>query len=574
MVLISSLIASFSMRMKGQEPRGFGLLERTGLEGEESEALGASAANLHALETVVLLLLVMVAAFAVIAHRLKVPYPIVLVLAGLVLSFVPRMPKIPLNPNLVFAIFLPPLLYASAWNVSWRDFRRNAVVIALLAVGLVGFTVWGIAEFSDRFITALDWKAGFLLGAVVSTTDAIAATSVAKSVGLPRRIVDILEGESLLNDATGLLALEFGIRLLERGDLPTVGAGLARLVYLIVAGLGIGLLIGIFVGWIERYIDNGPVELVVSLIVPYGAYLAGEEAKASGVLAVVACGLYMSRQSAHFFTPAVRIQVIGAWDAMTFVLNGFVFALIGLQMPYVIAGIRSGYSMTTLLEDGAVFSVILIALRMIWVFPAVKLANFIAKFKHKPPVENRETFVIGWTGMRGVIALAAAVSVPAIINGKPFAARNLIVFLTFCVIFVTLVLQGLTLPSLIRALGLGGHSGMEPEERYARRVALREAIRYLEGERTRCSADDAHIYEDLIDRYEHRLNAIGTDGEEPNNKELQVARRLGTLAKGAIERERSTVIELRDQGAISDDVLRTVERELDLEESRYLGKAD
>src|ERR1700756_954238 len=195
-----------------------------------------SGESLHAVETVILLLLVMVAAFAAMARRLKVPYPIVLVLAGLGISFVPRMPRVPLDPNIVFVIFLPPLLYASAWAMSWREFRRNGVVIGLLAVGLVGFTVWGIAEFSDRFITALYWKAGFLLGAVISTTDAIAATSVARSVGLPRRIVDILEGESLLNDATGLLALEFGLRLLERGELPSLGAGIARLVYLIVAG--------------------------------------------------------------------------------------------------------------------------------------------------------------------------------------------------------------------------------------------------------------------------------------------------------------------------------------------------
>jgi monovalent cation/hydrogen antiporter len=535
--------------------------------------LEASAESLHALETLVLLLLVMVAAFAVIAHRLKVPYPIVLVLAGLALSFVPRMPRVPLNPNLVFAIFLPPLLYSAAWNVSWRDFRRNIVVIALLAVGLVGFTVWGIAEFSDRFITALDWKAGFLLGAVISTTDAIAATSVARNVGLPRRIVDILEGESLLNDATGLLALEFGIRLLERGELPTLGAGIARLIYLIVAGLGIGLLLGVFVGWMERFIDNGPVEMVVSLIVPYAAYLAGEEAKASGVLAVVACGLYMSRQSARFFSPEVRLQITGAWDAMTFVLNGMVFAMIGLQMPYVLAGIREGYSMATLVEYGAVFSLILIALRMVWVAPATWLANLVAWWRQRDEkISQRETFVIGWTGMRGVIALAAAVSVPVTINGQPFASRNLIIFLAFSVILVTLVLQGLTLPSVIRALGLAGHTGMEPEEQYARRVALREAIRYLEEEKIRCDAGESHLYDDLIDHYGHRLHVLGEEGTEPSKKALDTARHLGRLAKGAVERERATVIGLRDEGTISDDVLRTVERELDLEESRYLVK--
>src|ERR1700760_4704858 len=204
-----------------------------------------SGESLHAVETVILLLLVIVAGFRAMARRLKIPYPIVLVLAGLAISFVPRIPRVPLDPNIVFVIFLPPLLYASAWAMSWREFRRNAVVIGLLAVGLVGFTVWGVAEFSDRFITALDWKAGFLLGAVVATTDAIAATSIAKSIGLPRKIVDILEGESLLNDATGLLALEIGIAIMRGGAVPSIGNDLLRLAYLIVGGLAIGLVIGV-----------------------------------------------------------------------------------------------------------------------------------------------------------------------------------------------------------------------------------------------------------------------------------------------------------------------------------------
>ena len=529
-----------------------------------------SAASLHSIERVVLLLLVMVAAFAVIAHRLKVPYPIVLVLAGLVLSFAPHMPRILLNPNVVFVIFLPPLLYASAWTVSWRDFRRNLLIISLLAIGLVGFTVWGVAEFSDHFITALDWKAGFLLGAVLSTTDAIAATSVAKQLGLPRRIVDILEGESLLNDATGLLALEVGLRLLERGDLPTVEEGTVRLIYLIVGGLGIGLLIGVVVASFERLIDNGPVELVLSLIIPYAAYLAAEEAKASGVLAVVACGLYLSRQSARIFSPAVRIQIWSVWEAMTFALNGVVFLLIGLQMPYVLAGIHGGYGIRTLVFYGAVFSMMLIALRMVWVAPAVKLANLVDRLKgRKEQIGRRETFVIGWTGMRGVIALAAAVSIPEVINGKPFEVRNLIVFLTFSVILVTLVLQGLTLPSVIRALKLSGQTGMEPEERYARQTALKQALDYLENSKHEKGEAYAHAYDDLIDRYEHRVAAVSGEDAEQTASKAEVYQELVHAARGALDAERRTIIRLRDEGMISDDVQRKMERELDLEQSKY-----
>ncbi|MDQ2834819.1 MAG: Na+/H+ antiporter [Acidobacteriota bacterium] len=530
--------------------------------------------NLHAVETVILLLLVLVAGFAAMANRLKVPYPIVLVVAGLVISFIPHMPRVPLDSNVVFVIFLPPLLYASAWSMSWREFRRNAVVIGLLAFGLVGFTVWGVAEFSDRFITALDWRAGFLLGAVVATTDAIAATSIAKAVGLPRRIVDILEGESLLNDATGLLALEIGLALLLGTEAPTVKSGAVRLLYLVAGGVVIGLIIGAIVGWLERFIDDGPVELVVSLVVPYAAYLAGEKAKASGVLAVVVCGIYLSRKSTRFFSPTVRLQVQGAWQALTFMLNGIVFVLIGLQLPYVLAGIHGRYGTGTLVLYGAVFSAVLIALRMVWVFPAMKLASYVERrwMGHKEaPLGNREVFVVGWTGMRGVLALAAAISIPEVLdNGKTFESRNLIVFLAFCVILVTLVLQGLTLPALIRGLGLAGTTGMEPEEREARRIILAAATRHLEDERKSQSEQDQHLYDDVVHRYRHRLAAVSSGAEsDPDGFDADTYSRLRSIAESALQAERRTLIGLRDNGHIGDDVLRTIEHELDLAQSRY-----
>jgi monovalent cation/hydrogen antiporter len=451
------------------------------------------------------------------------------------------------------------------------------VVIGLLAVGLVGFTVWGVAEFSDRFITALDWKAGFLLGALISTTDAIAATSIAKTLGLPRRIVDILEGESLLNDATGLLALEIGIGIILRGEMPTVGSGIARLVYLVVGGLVIGLLIGVVVGWLERFIDDGPVELVVSLVVPYAAYLAGERAHASGVLAVVACGLYMSRKSTQFFSASVRLQVNGAWEALVFMLNGLVFVLIGLQLPYVLAGIHGRYGTGTLIFYGAVFSGVLILLRMIWVFPAVKIASFVERrwmgHTDEQELEPREVFVVGWTGMRGVLALAAAISVPEVLlNGKEFESRNLIVFLAFCVILVTLVLQGLTLPALIRALGLAGTTGMEPEEREARRIVLKAALRNLEEGRKGGGAERQHLYDDMMHRYRHKLAVVGEgvagEAEAAAEEHYQ---QLRSIAEETLRAERRTLIGLRDRGRISDDVLRTMERELDLAESQYQG---
>jgi Na+/H+ antiporter len=530
-------------------------------------------AGVHAAQTVFLLLLIVVAAFAMLARRLKIAYPIVLVVAGLLISFVPHIPRVPLNPDLVFLVFLPPLLHAAAWETSLREFRANLVTITLLAIGLVAFTVWGVAEFADHFITLLDWKAGFVLGAVVATTDAIAATSIARAIGLPRRIVDILEGESLLNDATGLLALEFGLRMVVQGDSPTPGAAILRLLYLIFAGVGVGLVIGAVVAWCERFIDDGPIEIVVSLIVPYAAYVAAEGVHASGVLAVVACGLYMSRKSATFFSPETRMQVHGVWGALTFILNGVVFVLIGLQLPYVLAGIRE-LSLKTLLGYGAIFSLILITLRMLWMFPAAELAYRIRRgisgSSAKRP-KAREVFVIGWTGMRGVIALAAAISIPeTLANGAPFGARNLIVFLTFSVILVTLVLQGLTLPPLIRILGLSSASGSNAEECSARRTMLEEAIAYLEAGRTTDDESMVHVYEDLEHRYRHRLAAVGGVSEDDGHGHTPASyQRLREIAQGAVRAERRAMIRLRDEGRLSDDAMRMMERDLDLQESRY-----
>jgi monovalent cation/hydrogen antiporter len=292
---------------------------------------------------------------------------------------------------------------------------------------------------------------------------------------------------------------------------------------------------------------------------------------------VVACGIYMSRKSTQFFSPAVRLQVNGAWEALVFMLNGLVFVLIGLQLPYVLAGIHGRYGTGTLIFYGAVFSAVLILLRMIWVFPAVKLASFVERrwMGHTDEIElkPREVFVVGWTGMRGVLALAAAISVPEVLwNGKEFEARNLIVFLAFCVILVTLVLQGLTLPALIRGLGLAGTTGMEPEEREARRIVLKAAIKHLEEGRKRGGAATEHLYDDLVHRYRHKLALVG-EGSEGSVGEVdrETYSRLRSIAEGALEAERQTLIGLRDKGRISDDVLRTVERELDLAESQYQG---
>jgi len=528
-----------------------------------------SGTGLGSVQFIFLLLLFFVASLGLLARRLRIAYPIVMVIGGLLLSFIPAMPAITLNPDLVFLVILPPLLYASAWTTSWREFRYNLTSILLLAFGLVGFTVLGVALIAPRVFSGFDWRLGLALGAIVAPTDAIAATSVARRVGLPSRIVDILEGESLINDASGLLALEFATVIVVENRIPTLSSGVFTLVWLIVVGIALGLAVGWIVDWIERRIDDAPIEITISILVPYAAYSAANAIHASGVLAVVACGLFLARRSASFFSPSVRIQIWSVWRPLTFVLNGLVFVLIGLQLPAIRASIR-GYSSSTLLLDGAIFSGLLILLRLVWVFPGARIAYFLrTRLAHQtePPPSVRQMFILGWTGMRGVVSLAAALALPtALADGSPFPHRNLIVFLTFCVIVVTLALQGITLPPLIRALGLAAAAGPNCEEEEARRLVTEAALSYLEDAKASDESPSAELYEDLAAHYRHRLESLQS-GSETGEKTTDHERYI-QLSLEALRVERQTLIQLRDDGRINDEVLRRLESELDLTESR------
>jgi CPA1 family monovalent cation:H+ antiporter len=523
-------------------------------------------------ELVFLLLLLFVVVFAWLARKLETPYPIVLVVAGLLLGFVPGIPRVSLNPDIVFLVVLPPLLYSAAWLTPWREFKFNLVSIGMLAFGLVGFTVFGVAATSHWVFSGFDFRLGLVLGAVVATTDAIAATSIAKKIGLPQGIVDILEGESLINDATGLLALEFAIAMVVEGRTPTVGQGIFRLAYLTAAGLGVGYVIARIAEWFEHKIDDGPIEIVLSILIPYAAYLAAEDIHASGVLAVVACGLYMSNKSAYFFSPNVRMQIWGVWDAFTFILNGLVFVLIGLQLPFVLAGIRE-YSMKELVLYGALFSAVVILLRLIWMFPGARIAHLIRRKLLKQDVvmpSGRQVFVVGWTGMRGVVALAAAISLPEkLANGAEFPQRNLIIFLTFSVILVTLVLQGLTLPPLIRALGLAGAVGRNKEEDSARRKMIDAALTRLRTERERDGEEFHDVYDEIEERYRHRLGTLSeSEADSDQHESAAHVARYKDLLQQLIRVERETAVRLRNEGRLNDEALRRMEHELDLSEMR------
>ena len=529
----------------------------------------------HVSYLVVLLigLLFAVAAVAGLARRFALSYPIALVIFGLLCSLIPRVPNIPLPPAVVFLVILPPLLYISAWQTSWREFKYNLISITGLAVFLVFFTAIGVAFAARWWLPGFDWRLGFLLGAVVSPTDAVAATSIARKVGMPQGIVDILEGESLLNDATGLLALEAGVGMVVERTTPSIAHGLLEFAWLTIGGILVGVAIGFAVSWLERWVDDGPVEIALSLIIPYAAYLAGDAVRASGVIAVVACGLLVSRQSSSLFSPRVRLQTIAVWDALEFLLNGLVFVLIGLQLPYVLAGIQ-GKSRLSLLAYALVFSAILVLLRMAWMYPAARIAWWlrtrIAGQSYAKP-ELNQMFVIGWTGMRGVVALAAANTLPlTLADGRPFPQRSFIIFLTFSLIVVTLVFQGLSLPWLVRKLGLATPDTGFCEEGRARHLLLEVALGFLVERRNLAEdEDERHLYDDLVHQYEHKITEIdqcGPDGKLPD--EVSGGVTIGGVLLDTIRREREELNLLRASGRIADSVHRTLEHELDLSESR------
>jgi monovalent cation/hydrogen antiporter len=531
--------------------------------------------GIHHLEYIILFLLILVAGLATLARRFQTPYPIVLVIGGLILSLAPHLPRISLRPDVVFLVFLPPLLYIGAYNTSWRDFHANLATILTLAFGLVGFTVLGVALGAGWLLPGVNYRLGAVLGAVVSTTDAIAATAIAKRVRLPRKIADILEGESLVNDASGLLALQFTIALVVTGKRPTAGYAVLELLWLIAGGAAVGLISAVFIHRISVRITDPPIEITLSLVTPYVAYLIAEGVHASGVLAAVACGLYMGRKNSETLSINARLESSGVWRTLDFVLNGIVFILIGFQLPFILGDIHD-QSKIQLVWDAAAFTAFVIALRLVWVFVGVWLAYFIrTRLLHHEDTKPiaKQVFLVGWTGMRGVLALAAAISLPtALNNGDPFPNRNLIIFLTFCVIFVTLVLQGLSLPWVIRKLDLTVSPGSNLEEREARREILQTVLKYLSALEAKAKPDHLPIYQDLARHYQARLILLEAgDKHSQPEKDLRLVRYYRNVSQELRALERRTAIGLRNENKINDELLRTLERELDLSDARFLG---
>jgi CPA1 family monovalent cation:H+ antiporter len=525
---------------------------------------------MHHAEPVVLLL-VLVAGLVILAHKWAIPYPVLLVLGGLALSFVPFLSVIRLDPNLVLFFFLPPLLYPAALFTSWRDFRRNLRPILFLAIGLVLMTTTVVAWVAHSFIAGLPWAAAFALGAIVSPPDAVAAEAILKRLGVPARIQAVLGGESLVNDATALVAYQFAVAAMVTGRFSLGGASL-RFVLVGAGGVALGLLVGLVMRSVQRQLDDPPVQVTISLLTPFAAYLLAERLHVSGVLSTVAAGVYLGWHSTAL--PArTRLQAQAFWEMIAFLLNGFIFIMIGLQLPGILRAL-SHEPWSRLTTYALLISATVVLVRIAWVFPATYLPRWLSrKMRTRDPVPPwRHSVLIAWAGMRGVVSLAAAFALPLVLaDGRPFPGRSYILFLTFCVILTTLVFQGLTLPLLIRKLGVKDDGVIDSEERQARLEANEAAVDFIEQK-----ALEEHLPEDVMARvraeYCDRIAQLNACCEESGNPGGVVATPVyQRLQHGALQVERQTIIALRNSQQINDEALRHIQRDLDLAEARLTG---
>jgi monovalent cation/hydrogen antiporter len=511
-------------------------------------------------------LLIVVAALVILAKKVALPYPVLLVIGGLALGFVPGLPAMQLEPDMVFLFLLPPLLYPAALFTSWRDFRANLSPISLLAIGLVLFTTAFVAVVAHA-LAGLPWPAAFVLGAIISPTDAIAATAITKRLRVPQRIVTILDGESLLNDATALIAYRFAIAAMISGRFSLSEAS-GRFILVALGGTGIGLAVGWLAAHVQRRLEDPPVQITISLLTPFVAYIPAERLHVSGVLAVVASGLFLGWRAPQILSSRTRLNAYVFWEMMVFLLNGLVFVLIGLQLPRILHTL-SGHSLKQLVWHGVLISSTAIVVRIAWVFTSTYLLRLMSASlrKRDPYPAWQNVAIVAWTGMRGVVSLAAALAVPLTLSdGSPFPGRDYILFITFCVILATLVLQGLSLPALIRRLGVVDDGLANVEERTARLKANAAALAYLAEVDSRFPSD---MVERLRVEYDDRIRQLevcaGTAGDRC---EGLIAPSYQRLQQDALDVERRTIIQLRDEYLINDEVLRRIQSDLDHAEAR------
>lgn len=527
----------------------------------------------------VLALVVGVTVVSAVARRCGFSTPIALVVAGILVSLIPGVPEYDLDPELVLVGFLPPLLYAEAISTSLRDLHKNRRSIALLSVGLVLASTLVVGYVAYLLIPDLPLAAAFVLGAIVAPPDALAAAGIVRRVGLPRKLVTILEGESLLNDATALVAYRIAVAAVVTGSF-SYGKAIVQFVLVSVVGAGTGLLIGYVVVQVRRRIDDPLTENTVALVTPFAAYIAAEALHGSGVLAVVVTGLVVARTAPLIVSSTTRLQGQAVWDMIAFLLRGIVFALIGLQLPRILDGL-DGYSVSELAVYGAGVSAAAVLVRIVWLYPSTYLPRMIPRVRAKDPYPPWQwPTIVSWAGLRGVVSLAAAFAIPVTVDGGMFPARDLILFLTFVVIVVTLMLQGLTLPWLSRRLRVADvdddRAGMEQAE--AEHTTARLALLRLDqivAQGNLPEEVEQRLRKNLEEQARRAHAALGPGADDEHLPELVdgavvAAATYAEARRELLRIERAESIKLWQQGEIGEAALNAVQRRLDLEEQQIL----
>jgi monovalent cation/hydrogen antiporter len=514
-------------------------------------------------------LLVAVAVLSALARQLSVPYPIVLVIGGALFGFIPGLPEVHLDPDVVLVVFLPPLLYVAAVFANFNDMRANLRPLTLTAVGLVLLTMCAVAVAAHALIDGLPWEAAFVLGAIVSPTDPLAAANIMRRVDAPRRMVSMIEGEGLFNDATALVAYRVAVAAVVSGSFSLADAGL-KFVLGAAGGVAIGLAVGWIVVEIRKRTTDAQVSITISLLTGYAAFVPADAIGASAVLATVTTGIFMGIRGTQVLPPRTRLQGFFVWDIVDFLINAILFVLIGLQLRVVVDGL-SGYATSTLAGYALAVTGVVVGTRLVWLFTVPYL---IRALDRRPEQRLRRAgarwrLVVAWSGMRGAVSLAAALALPLETDaGGTFPQRDLIIFLTFAVIFFTLVVQGLTLPAVIRRLGVSDDGDGENEELRARLVATKAAIAQIDAlsdqEWTRDETVQRMraLYEYRKRRFAARAGKIEDDGYEDRSLAYQQMVQLVLAA------QREALLQLRSDGELSNEVMNRILRELDLEESR------
>jgi Na+/H+ antiporter len=521
---------------------------------------------LNAVELILILLATSVA-LAICADRLRLPYPIVLVIGGIALAFGSGLPRVEIRPELVLVIFLPPLLFAAAWFTSWRDFAANLRSISLLAIGLVIATTAGVAAVAHAVIPGMPWAVAFVLGAIVSPPDAVAATAIMQRLRVPSRLVTILEGESLVNDATGLVAFQVALAAVGSGGFSAPHA-LGQFALVALGGISVGLVVGWVVAQVHRRLDDFLLETVISVITAYVAYIAAEHLGVSGVLATVAAGGFLGWRNPQLFSPLTRLRSRSVWSVLLFLFNSLVFILIGLELAAT-PTLASGGSSAGVLGWGAAIAGATIGIRLAWV-PIVMFLPYRIRCAIRgeaPAPVWKGTVVVAWTAMRGIVSLALALALPRTLpGGAPFPFRDLLVLLVFAVIVVTLLGQGLTLPLVIKALRFADEGAALRQEREGLLRGTERALARL-NELDQTSIIMPWLVERLRATYEERLGRLKASVRDDPECRLMDGDSLAfqRLRGQLIDAERGAVVAMRNGGEISEEVLHKLQQDLDLE---------